>query len=85
MIYQIHRKVESAGEYTYLGGAGSRKFVDLTLPSGVSSVTYQIRGIRSTAVGNVALFVVNVGTTGSGATTVASVATASTKPAKIAA
>jgi hypothetical protein len=89
VIYQVYRKVEATGEYTYIGGSGQRKFTDATLPSGLSSVMYQIQGCRSTAVGDVAQFVVNFGTTGSGGTTVASVATAGApagpKPAKIAA
>ena len=71
VIYQIYRKIDAAGTYDYLGGTGSRKFVDVTLPSGVPSVLYRIMGTRSTAVGDVAEFVVNFGVTG-GAPTVAS-------------
>jgi hypothetical protein len=87
VLYQIYRKVDATGDYTYVGGSGTKEFVDATLPSGVASVMYQIQGCRSTAVGDVAQFVVNFGTTGSGTTTVASVATTGPgpKPAKIAA
>src|SRR4051794_2173604 len=44
VLYQIYRKIESSGEYTYIGGVGQRKFTDATLPSGLSSVMYQIQG-----------------------------------------
>ena len=33
VIYQIYRKVEATGEYTFVGGAGQRKFTDATPPS----------------------------------------------------
>lgn len=83
VIYQIYRKIESTGAYEYLGGAGAKEFVDITLPAGVPSVMYQIQGTRSTAIGDAAEFVVNFGVNaGTGAAT-ASIATGT--PAKIAA
>lgn len=51
---------------TRAGAAGSRKFLDGTLPAGASPVTYQVTAVRSTAAGNPAQFVVNFGTGGSG-------------------
>lgn len=84
VIYQVYRKVEATDAYEYLGGTGDKKFVDLTVPSGVSSVTYQVQGTRSTSVGDAADFIVNFGT-GTGTTTVTALATPSGKPAKIAA
>ena len=91
VIYQVYRKVAATGEYHYIGGSGSRTFVDATVPSGVPSVMYQIQGTRTTAVGDSAEFVVNFGvTTGAGASaTVTTTAAAAPKgagtPAKIAA
>lgn len=62
-LYQLFRKVEG-GEFTYMGGTGSKAFVDTTIPAGVSSLTYQIQAVRSTAVGPWAQFNVNFGTGG---------------------
>lgn len=69
-IYQIYRRVGASGEFTYLGGVGSKSFVDNTLPAGSSAVTYQMQAARSTAVGAWAQFNVNFGVGGSGATIV---------------
>jgi hypothetical protein len=86
VIWQIYRKTESTGEYMYLGGTGSRKFTDTTVPAGVPSVMYQIQGTRSTAVGDAAEFVVNFGVSSGGGMTTATAKAASTgTPAKIAA
>jgi hypothetical protein len=82
VIYQVYRKVEATGAYQYMGGTGSKSFVDQTVPAGVPSVSYQVQGTRSTSVGVAAEFVVNFGV-GAGGTVTASVADA--KPAKIAA
>jgi hypothetical protein len=84
VIYQIYRKVEASGDYSYLGGAGARRFVDLTVPAGVPSVMYQIQGTRSTAAGDAAEFVVNFGVNTGGAMT-ATVSAARGMAAKIAA
>ena len=75
-IYQIYRRATAAGEFTYLGGAGDKRFVDTTLPAGASQVTYQIQGVRSTAVGPFAQFNVNFGTATAGGATAATVAAA---------
>ncbi len=83
VIYQVYRKVESTGEYSYIGGTGERKFTDMSVPQAVPSVMYQIQGTRSTAIGDAAEFIVNFGVSSGGAIT-ATVANA-TKPAKIAA
>ncbi|HEV7298270.1 MAG TPA: hypothetical protein VGN72_02825 [Tepidisphaeraceae bacterium] len=86
VIYQLYRKVESTGEFTYLGGSGQRSFTDATVPAGVPSVTYKIQGTRSTAVGKVAEFTVNFGVgSGSGARTMSVSAVNTGTPAKIAA
>lgn len=86
VIYQVYRRNESTGEFHYLGGAGQRKFVDTTVPSGAASVTYQIQGTRSTSVGDAAEFTVNLGVSGTSMST-AFLGTSTPKgtPAKIAA
>ena len=81
VIYQVFRKVESTGEYVYVGGVGTREFVDATVPAGVPTVMYQIQGTRTTAVGDAAEFVVNFGVSGGAMTATAGTGT----PAKIAA
>ena len=64
VIYQVYRKAGPGGEYTYLGGVGKRKFLDATLPPGPPGVTYRIQATRSTAAGDAAEFVVNLGVSG---------------------
>ena len=71
-IYQIYRAIGDA-EPIYLGGTGTRKFADLTLPAGTAVATYSIQAVRSTAVGEVAEFLVKLGVGGGGAATVSSV------------
>jgi hypothetical protein len=65
-IYQVQRRVGAAAEFTFVGAAGARRFVDATLPAGASPVTYQITAVRSTASGNPAQFTVNFGAGGAG-------------------
>ncbi|HSV13219.1 MAG TPA: hypothetical protein VLI90_03105 [Tepidisphaeraceae bacterium] len=73
-IYQVWRRTTPTGEFAYLGGSGTKDFVDATIPAGSSQVTYQIQGVRSTAVGEWAQFNVNFGVGSGGAfATIASV------------
>ena len=65
-MYQVYRRTTATGEFTYLGGAGEKKFVDATVPAGTARVTYQIQAVRSTAVGPWAQFNVTFGTAGGG-------------------
>jgi hypothetical protein len=65
-MYQVYRRTTPAGEFAYVGGTGSKKFVDTALPAGVSQVTYQVQGVRSTAVGAWGQFNVNFGSAASG-------------------
>jgi hypothetical protein len=46
-IYQIWSRNSPEAEFDYLGGAGDKKFADLTLPAGTSQVTYQVLAVRS--------------------------------------
>jgi hypothetical protein len=71
-LYQVWRRTSADGEFVYLGGSGTKDFVDETLPAGSTAVTYQIQGVRSTAIGPWAQFNVNFGVS-SGGTMTASV------------
>ena len=81
-IYQVWRRIGAATEFTYIGGSGTKTFVDNTLPTGSTQVTYQIQAVRSTAVGPWAQFNVNFGVSSAG--TMTAMVTEST-PTKIAA
>ena len=77
VVYQLWRRCSAEGEFAYIGGCGTKEYMDSTIPAGSSQVTYQIQAVRSTSVGPWAQFNVNFGT---GGTTVTQ-----TTPAKIAA
>jgi hypothetical protein len=62
VTYLVQRRTGTATDWTFVGGTGTRKFVDQTLPAGASPVSYQITAVRSTARGNPAQFAVNFGT-----------------------
>lgn len=62
-MYQIERRVGD-GPLVPVGLAGKRAFLDSTLPAGAASITYQIRAMRSTAVGTAAQFTVLLGVRG---------------------
>jgi hypothetical protein len=64
-MYEIWRKVGDSA-LVYCDTTGQREFVDNTLPAGASSITYQVRAVRSTKVGPWAQFNVSFGT-GAGA------------------
>ena len=64
-MYQVYRRIGMTGPFKYLGGSGSKRFVDETIPAGSAQLTYQIRARRSTAVGPWALFNVNFGSNSS--------------------
>ena len=63
VMYQVWRKV-GTGDFEYVGGCGSKQFVDNTIPAGSSNITYQMQATRSTAVGPWAQFNVNFGVNG---------------------
>lgn len=63
-IYNLRRKLAGAPDFTVLGGAGARTFIDQTIPAGTASAIYEITAVRSTAAGMAQQFVVNFGTTG---------------------
>lgn len=80
VIYQVYRKLQPGDAYQYVGGTGSRKFVDTSVPAGVPSVMYAIQGTRSTAIGTEAEFVVNFGV-GAGGTAIVTPVAKATKQA----
>jgi hypothetical protein len=84
-IYQVWRQVGESAAPTYLGGTGTKKFVDSTLPGGSTLVVYTIQAVRSTASGPVATFNVRFGVGGGGMAMVASVTEATPTSPKIAA
>ena len=65
-VYQVARQIAAGGPMTILGATGRKEFLDETLPSGLSQVTYKITAIRSTKQGLPAEVTVKFGTTGSG-------------------
>ncbi len=68
-IYEVWRYVGTGeGPFSYAGSTGIREFLDETLPSGGSPVTYRITAVRSTVRGVTAVFTVRFGQGGSGAT-----------------
>ncbi|CAN5644026.1 hypothetical protein BH09PLA1_BH09PLA1_34570 [soil metagenome] len=68
-IYEVRRSIGMEGELTFLGTTGQKRLIDDTIPAGTSRIVYQIRAIRSTAVGDWAMFNVSFGTTSASATT----------------
>jgi hypothetical protein len=63
-MYQVWRRVGGTAPFEYLGGSGTKAFVDATIPAGTPQVTYQIQAVRSTAVGAWAQYTVSFGTSG---------------------
>ena len=61
VTYQIWRRFGSAGEFSFIGASGEKKFIDSTIPAGTAQVQYQVRGIRSTGAGEWAQHNVNFG------------------------
>lgn len=68
-IYNIRRKLPGESAPVFIGAAGSRKFVDFTIPAGTASVQYIIYGQRALSVGQPsAPFTVLFGAGGQGLT-----------------
>ena len=62
-VYEVQRRVGNSA-FEYIGAAGTRTFLDESLPAGSTGVVYQITGIRSTQRGQAAQFLVNFGVQG---------------------
>jgi hypothetical protein len=85
VVYQVWRRIGSAGEFVNIGGTGSKEFYDNTVPAGSAQVTYRVQAQRSTSSSPWGQFVVSFGVQ-SGETVVESVVeTPAAPPAKIAA
>ena len=63
-MYQIWRRIGTHAEFVYLGASGKRRFRDDTLPAGSSAMMYQIQAVRTSKVGQMAEFNVNIGVSG---------------------
>ena len=62
VVYQVFRRLDGEAEFTYIGGTGTKRFVDANLPAGAASAMYKLQAIRSTASGPWATFTVMFGT-----------------------
>jgi hypothetical protein len=80
-MYQVSRRIGSDSGFTYIGGSGTKSFIDDTLPAGTATVIYQIQAVRSTKVGPAATFNVNFGVSRAQARTIAIHQTTQTKRA----
>lgn len=72
--YEVARAIGGSSTFTIIGtGGGNKTFIDDTLPSSSSPVTYRITGVRSTVRGTFNEFVVKFGVAGGGGFAVQSV------------
>ncbi|HEV2296741.1 MAG TPA: hypothetical protein VGR35_23065 [Tepidisphaeraceae bacterium] len=69
VIYHVYRQLGAVGEFTFVGGSGKKEFTDASVPSGIATIVYKVQGVRTTAIGVAAEFIVRFGTTASGAMT----------------
>lgn len=67
-IYHVYRQIDD-GAFVYLGGSGQKQFVDTTIPTGVTKLTYKIQAVRSNAIGVCGEFTVKFGPNSSGGMT----------------
>lgn len=51
LVYMVRRRLQGESAWTLIGGSGSREFTDVTLPTGVDSVTYAVTAQRGTVSG----------------------------------
>ena len=58
-MYQVRRSI-NGGRFEPLATVGERSFVDRSVPSGTSEIIYEVRGVRSTAVGEAATQIVRL-------------------------
>ena len=69
VFYNIFRRNSPTEQYQYLGTAGQRKFIDDSIPTGSSQITYKIQAARTTGPGPAQEFNVNFGISGTGSMT----------------
>ncbi len=58
-MYHVQRSIDG-GPMQFLAAVGERAFVDGTVPAGTREIVYQVRGVRSTAIGDVAQYPVHL-------------------------
>ena len=76
-MYEVYRRLGSSGPHEFLATTGKKRFVDQTLPQGVSVALYKIVAVRSTRRGASAEQYIQFGSQGP--------AVPETKPTRIAA
>jgi hypothetical protein len=72
-LYHVYRQIGTGAEFSFIGGAGERKFTDATVPAGTPTVVYKIQGVRTSAIGVAGEFIVRFGVIGSGGAMTATV------------
>lgn len=65
-LYHLYRSVGTPNNYSFIGGTGSRSFVDNTAPSDSPILYYKIQAVRTTAIGDSQEFMVRFGVGASG-------------------
>lgn len=65
--YQVFRRVGMDGPPVFVGTTGAKKFVDNSIPTGATQLTYQVQATRSTGAGDWATFNVSFGAPGTSA------------------
>lgn len=58
-MYHVQRSIDG-GPMQFLAATGERAFIDATVPPGSREIIYQVRGVRSTAVGDAAQYPVSL-------------------------
>lgn len=85
-MYQCFRRDTPDGDFVFVAATGQKRLIDATIPTGTTSVTYQIQAVRSTAGGPWAQFNVTFGSPAAGPiATVLSAGKAKPASAKLAA
>lgn len=59
-MYELRRSINGR-DWQPVAITGQKRHTDTTIPAGASCITYQIRAVRSTAVGSAAVFTVQLG------------------------
>ena len=60
-IYQVSRQLNCTGEFVFIGTAGKKRFVDETLPRGLTGVVYRVQAMRSTKTGPIGDYFIRFG------------------------
>jgi hypothetical protein len=63
-MYEVQRRTGLSETFTHVGTVGGKRFLDDTLPPGLTMVEYQVTAVRSTRRGQLARYHVNFGSSG---------------------